>query len=191
MLATNYGSLCPNVTNFGSQNFGYQIWFCTRLIKDRDRTEAYYLLWQKWQRKFKLLLLNSVRRLKTLIMINTSWKCKQISNTIGGDSPHPNPSNSPLKELERVKDKELEWVKDGGQTVYSIFDTRIKVKWVRKMGFRIKRATLNAEIPSSACISLQHQNTLQVSDPIKCRWVLHPLKCVIKLWWSVYSISIL
>ena len=27
------GSLCPKVTNFGSQNFGYQIWFCTRLLK--------------------------------------------------------------------------------------------------------------------------------------------------------------
>ena len=33
MLATNFGSLCPEVTNFGSQNFGYQIWFCTRLLK--------------------------------------------------------------------------------------------------------------------------------------------------------------
>ena len=31
-LATNFGSLCPKVTNFGSQNFGYQIWFCTRLF---------------------------------------------------------------------------------------------------------------------------------------------------------------
>ena len=26
------GSLCPKATNFGSQNFGYQIWFCTRLF---------------------------------------------------------------------------------------------------------------------------------------------------------------
>ena len=33
MLSTNFGSLCPKVTNFGSQNFGYQIWFCTRLLK--------------------------------------------------------------------------------------------------------------------------------------------------------------
>ena len=32
MLATNFGSLCPKVTKVGSQNFGYQIWFCTRLI---------------------------------------------------------------------------------------------------------------------------------------------------------------
>ena len=32
MLATNFGSLCPEVTNFGSQHFGYQIWFCTRLL---------------------------------------------------------------------------------------------------------------------------------------------------------------
>ena len=32
LLATNFGSLCPKVTNFGSQNFGYQIWFCTRLL---------------------------------------------------------------------------------------------------------------------------------------------------------------
>ena len=32
MWATNFGSLSPNVTNFGNQNFGYQIWFCTRLI---------------------------------------------------------------------------------------------------------------------------------------------------------------
>ena len=32
MLATNFCSLCPKVTNFGSQNFGYQIWFCTRLF---------------------------------------------------------------------------------------------------------------------------------------------------------------
>ena len=31
MLATNFGSLCPEATNFGSQNLGYQIWFCTRL----------------------------------------------------------------------------------------------------------------------------------------------------------------
>ena len=34
MLATNFGSLCPEVTNFGSQNFGYQIWFCTRLFSE-------------------------------------------------------------------------------------------------------------------------------------------------------------
>ena len=33
MLATNFGSLWPEVTKFGSQNFGYQIWFCTRLHK--------------------------------------------------------------------------------------------------------------------------------------------------------------
>ena len=32
ILATNFGSLCPKVTNYGSQNFGYQIWFCTRLF---------------------------------------------------------------------------------------------------------------------------------------------------------------
>ena len=32
MLATNFDNLCPKVTTFGSQNFGYQIWFCTRLI---------------------------------------------------------------------------------------------------------------------------------------------------------------
>ena len=38
MLATNFGSLCPKVTNFGSQNFGSQIWFCTRLIKIRPVT---------------------------------------------------------------------------------------------------------------------------------------------------------
>ena len=31
MLSTKFGSLCPKVTNFGSQNFGYQIWLCTRL----------------------------------------------------------------------------------------------------------------------------------------------------------------
>ena len=35
MLATDFGSLCPKVTNFGSQNFGYQIWFYTRLIITR------------------------------------------------------------------------------------------------------------------------------------------------------------
>ena len=33
MLATNFGSLCPKVTKtVGSQNFGYQICFCTRLF---------------------------------------------------------------------------------------------------------------------------------------------------------------
>ena len=32
MLATSFGSICPKVTNFCSQNFGNQIWFCTRLI---------------------------------------------------------------------------------------------------------------------------------------------------------------
>ena len=31
-MATNIGSLCPEVTNFSSPNFGYQLWFCTRLI---------------------------------------------------------------------------------------------------------------------------------------------------------------
>ena len=36
MLATSFGSLCPKVTNFGSQKFGYQIWFCTRLITVND-----------------------------------------------------------------------------------------------------------------------------------------------------------
>ena len=32
MLATNFGSLCPKVTKVGSQNFGYQICFFTRLV---------------------------------------------------------------------------------------------------------------------------------------------------------------
>ena len=32
ILSTNFGSLRRKVTNFGSQNFGYQIWFCTRLM---------------------------------------------------------------------------------------------------------------------------------------------------------------
>ena len=32
MLATKFGSLCPKVTKVGRQNFGYQIWFCTRLF---------------------------------------------------------------------------------------------------------------------------------------------------------------
>ena len=32
MLATNFGSLWPEVTSFDSQNFGYQICFCTRLF---------------------------------------------------------------------------------------------------------------------------------------------------------------
>ena len=31
-MATNFGNWCPKVTNFGSQNFGYQIWFCTWLL---------------------------------------------------------------------------------------------------------------------------------------------------------------
>ena len=29
ILTTNFGSLCQMATKFGSQNFGYQIWFCT------------------------------------------------------------------------------------------------------------------------------------------------------------------
>ena len=33
MLATNFGNLCQMVTEVGSQNFGYQIWSCTRLVK--------------------------------------------------------------------------------------------------------------------------------------------------------------
>ena len=32
MLVTNFGSLCPKVTKVGSQNYGYHIWLCTRLI---------------------------------------------------------------------------------------------------------------------------------------------------------------
>ena len=32
MLATNFGSLSQTVTKVGSQNFGYQIWFCTRVM---------------------------------------------------------------------------------------------------------------------------------------------------------------
>ena len=32
MLSTNFGSLCQKVTKVGSQNFGNQIWFCTRLL---------------------------------------------------------------------------------------------------------------------------------------------------------------
>ena len=32
MLTTNFGNQCQTVTKFGSQNFGYQIWFCTRLF---------------------------------------------------------------------------------------------------------------------------------------------------------------
>ena len=36
LMFSNFGSLCPNVTNFGSQTFGYQIWFCTRLTSHRN-----------------------------------------------------------------------------------------------------------------------------------------------------------
>ena len=43
MVSANFGSLCPNVTNFGSQNFGYQIWFCTRLVQ-----ENFKLSWSSW-----------------------------------------------------------------------------------------------------------------------------------------------
>ena len=56
MLATNFGSLCPKVTNFGSQNFGYQIWFCTRLLNQRwtSLLTSESIAWQenpsnKWQ----------------------------------------------------------------------------------------------------------------------------------------------
>ena len=54
MLTTNFGSLCPEVTNFGSQNFGYQIWFCTGLlICDNNRQFICHLLrqninWISW-----------------------------------------------------------------------------------------------------------------------------------------------
>ena len=33
MLATNFGSLSQTVTKVDSQNFGYQFWFCTRLLR--------------------------------------------------------------------------------------------------------------------------------------------------------------
>ena len=33
MLATNFDSLSQTVTKGGSQNFGYQFWFCTRLLR--------------------------------------------------------------------------------------------------------------------------------------------------------------
>ena len=33
ILATNFGNLCTNVTKVGSPNFGYRIWFCTRLFR--------------------------------------------------------------------------------------------------------------------------------------------------------------
>ena len=33
MLSTNFGSLCPKVTSFGSQNFGYQIWFLYQTVE--------------------------------------------------------------------------------------------------------------------------------------------------------------
>ena len=39
MLTTNFGSQCQTVTKFGSQNFGCQIWFCTRLISDKSLLE--------------------------------------------------------------------------------------------------------------------------------------------------------
>ena len=47
MLVTNFGSLCPKVTNFGSQTFGYQIWFCTRLFKLRSPNldQSYKIPW--------------------------------------------------------------------------------------------------------------------------------------------------
>ena len=40
MLATNFGSLFPKVTNFGSQKFGYQIWFCTRLLRSAPKSQG-------------------------------------------------------------------------------------------------------------------------------------------------------
>ena len=42
MLATNFVCLCPKVTKVGSQNFGYQIWFCTRPIM------SWYCAQNKW-----------------------------------------------------------------------------------------------------------------------------------------------
>ena len=39
MLATNFGSLCPEVTNFGSQNFGYP-GFYTKHAKGRPLVKS-------------------------------------------------------------------------------------------------------------------------------------------------------
>ena len=36
MLATNFGNYAQTVTKVGSQNFAYQIWFCTKLIIKKD-----------------------------------------------------------------------------------------------------------------------------------------------------------
>ena len=44
MLATNFGSLCQTVTKVGSQNSGYQIWFCTRLLEVELTTNSPYLI---------------------------------------------------------------------------------------------------------------------------------------------------
>ena len=50
MLATNSGSLCPEATNFGSQNLGYQIWLCTRLVKVQEGlcVNRWSKLWCYW-----------------------------------------------------------------------------------------------------------------------------------------------
>ena len=45
MLATNFGSLCPKVTKAGSQNFGYQIWYCTRLLTKDCTTMVQVMAW--------------------------------------------------------------------------------------------------------------------------------------------------
>ena len=44
ILATNFGSLCPEVTNYGSQNFGYQIWFVPDCLKYREYLQKLYSL---------------------------------------------------------------------------------------------------------------------------------------------------
>ena len=50
MLATNFGSLSQTFTKVGSQNFGYQIWFCTRLLNQQSND---YLLNRLFRRRSK------------------------------------------------------------------------------------------------------------------------------------------
>ena len=41
MLATNFGSLAQMVTKVVNQNFAYQIWFCTRLVRWQAIMQSY------------------------------------------------------------------------------------------------------------------------------------------------------
>ena len=83
-LATNFGNLCQTVTKVGTQNFGYQIWFCTRLLNNGNChltwTKLSAKLWQCSQPFVGCML--TLRDWKYIYYDKIAWRLRETTKAL-------------------------------------------------------------------------------------------------------------